>query len=448
MLKSIADAFDRRAAADPNWRSKPIDLTPEEMDSPASKMKMIRDILGPIVPFERAALDWYDRTKSMTPAERIATPLLTLDQEDQFVLNVLKMTNQRTQSTTPPVMKGKGLTGLMRSIGFMFARYGVNMAGTMARRFAEVQGSDSDRDRWIAGLLLAAVLAMLSVAGLEAKQFFNWIQGEPRNALTMGAALESPTAAGRYMSAAIASQIPWGGDTLQQLFGGTPMTQPFDATRGIPLLGQLTAAYNMARQVVQTGDVGYAAADFLRSSLPASKIVLNTMMPGDVMRREASRAVRLNAPTDIELREFGGAGGRATPMQPLIRAALNASFEGDQKGYQAAVDKAVKYQMSKGKTREEAVKTVNAAVAAKDPIMSVVGRKLSDTDVERITRNMTGSQKRSFLKARTIAAGAKSSGLRSGGRRGGLLRGSARRRSLLRGQRRKKTRSASLLKSL
>jgi hypothetical protein len=227
------------------------------------------------------------------------------------------------------------------------------------------------------------------------------------------------------------------------------MTQPFDATRGIPLLGQLTAAYNMAKQVTQTGDVGYAAADFLRTSLPASKIVLNTMMPGDVMRREASRAVRLNAPTDIELREFGGAGGRATPMQPLIRAALNASFEGDQKGYQAAVDKAVKYQMSKGKTREEAVKTVNAAVAAKDPIMSVVGRKLSDTDVERITRNMTGSQKRSFLKARTIAAGAKSSGLRGGGgRRGGLLRGSARRRSLLRGQRRKKTRSSSLLKSL
>jgi hypothetical protein len=193
--------------------------------------------------------------------------------------------------------------------------------------------------------------------------------------------------------------------------------------------------------------VTYAAADLIRSMVPASKIALNMMMPGDAARREAARAVRLNAPSDIELREFGGGGGRATPMQPLIRSAINSAFTGDTAVYNKAVQKAVEYQISKGKTREQAVKTVNAAIAAKDPIMSVVGRKLSDADVERITRTMTGSQRQSFLKARSIAAAAKPP--KSLGRRGGLLRGSARRGSLLRGGKRgKKTRRPSLLKTL
>jgi hypothetical protein len=447
LLDNIFKALERREKSDPNWREMLTNLSPAEMGRPAAGMKLIRDLLGAIVPFERAALDWYDRTKGMSPADRIATPLLTPDQEDQFVLNALKLTNQRTVSTTPPVLKGKGVSGLTRAVFGMFARYGINMAGVMARRFARVQGDDDNRDRLMAGMMLALVIAVLSIMGLEVKQLFNYIQGEPRNSLTIAAATESPNAAGRYLSSAVASQIPWGGEALQQLFGGTPATEPLDITRNVPLLSQANALYKAARQILQTGDVTYAAADLIRSMVPASKMALNVMMPGDAARREAARAVRLNAPSDIELREFGGGGGRATPMQPLIRSAINSAFTGDTAGYNKAVQKAVEYQISKGKTREQAVKTVNAAIAAKDPIMSVVGRKLSDADVERITRTMTGSQRQSFLKARSIAAAAKPP--KSVGRRGGLLRGSARRGSLLRGGKRgKKTRRPSLLKTL
>jgi hypothetical protein len=55
LLDNIFKALERREKADPNWREMLTNLSPAEMGRPAAGMKLIRDLLGAIVPFERAA---------------------------------------------------------------------------------------------------------------------------------------------------------------------------------------------------------------------------------------------------------------------------------------------------------------------------------------------------------------------------------------------------------
>jgi len=196
------------------------------------------------------------------------------------------------------------------------------------------------------------------------------------------------------------------------------------------MLGQATALARAVQTMVQTGDVVYPAVDFIRTAIPITKTAFNIAMPGDAARREAARAVRAAAPGDIELKEFGGGvGGKQTPMTPLIRSAINSAMEGDGEGYREAFDKAVAYQVGRGKTAAEAKKTVESAISAKDPIQSVVGRRLEPVDEARIVGRMSGRQRSSFLRARSLT-----SSLRS-------KRPAARRRSLLRKGRKKSKRT-------
>jgi len=155
-------------------------------------------------------------------------------------------------------------------------------------------------------------------------------------------------------------------------------------------------------------------------------------MEGDALRREAYRGVRANAPSDIEMREFSGGGGRASPMQPLIRRAINSYMDGDMEGYRSAYSDAVQYQIGNGKTAKAADQAVRMALASKDPIMSSVGRRLPEEDVERIARRLSPRQKNAFLRARGLT-----SSLRKGR--------TSKRTSPLR-QRRKKSKRRSLRK--
>lgn len=404
---------------------------------PAQSRKLLSDILAPIGSLERLSLAWYNRTKGMTPAERAAEPILTKDQADQVEFEFLKLTNQRAESTTPQVMKGKGLGGLVRSIFWQFARYGANHTAVIQRRFAKLSGGQDDENKWVAGLALALVVALLGATGLELKGIMKIFEGDARTTPTLAQAGTDPEAALRYMAASITPFLhPTGTEVVQSVVGGQTQTTPFDITQKVPVLGQATAFARAAKTAWQTGDIGYPTADFLRNALPISKFVINALMPGDAARREAARAVRAAAPSDIELREFaGGIGGKATPMTPLIRDAINSAMEGDAAGYNEAVEKAVAYQMSTGKDRKAALRSVESAISAKDPIQSVVGRTLTPQDEGRLLSRMSTKQKRSFLRARSITSSIRS--------KRSLLGRTRKPRSLLR-QRRKKTKRTRL----
>lgn len=440
--KALFDHWSRKEALGGNWDSPSnpdFQFSNDDIGEalPSQSRKLLSDILAPIGSLERLSLAWYNRTKGMTPAERAAEPILTKDQADQVEFEFLKLTNQRAESTTPQVMKGKGLEGLIRSIFWQFARYGANHTAVIQRRFAKLSGGQDDENKWVAGLALALVVALLGATGLELKGIMKIFEGDARTTPTLAQTGTDPEAALRYMAASITPFLhPTGTEVVQSMVGGQTQTTPFDITQKVPVLGQATAFAKAARTAWQTGEIGYPTADFLRNALPISKFVINALMPGDAARREAARAVRAAAPSDIELREFaGGLGGKSTPMTPLIRDAINSAMEGDASGYNEAVEKAVAYQMSTGKDRKAALKSVESAIAAKDPIQSVVGRKLTPQDENRLLSRMSTKQKRSFLRARSITSGIRS--------RRSLLGRSRRPRSLLR-QRRKKTKRTRL----
>lgn len=440
--KALFDHWSRKEALGGNWDSPSnpdFQFSNDDIGDalPSQSRKLLSDILAPIGSLERLSLAWYNRTKGMTPAERAAEPILTKDQADQVEFEFLKLTNQRAESTTPQVMKGKGLGGLVRSIFWQFARYGANHTAVIQRRFAKLSGGQDDENKWLAGLCLALVLALLGATGLELKGIMKIFEGDARTTPTLAQAGTDPEAALRYMAASITPFLhPTGTEVVQSLVGGQTQTTPFDITQKVPVLGQATAFAKAAKTAWQTGDIGYPAADFLRNALPISKFVINALMPGDAARREAARAVRAAAPSDIELREFaGGLGGRATPMTPLIRDAINSAMEGDTAGYNEAVERAVAYQMSTGKDRKAALKSVESVIAAKDPIQSVVGRTLTPQDENRLLSRMSTKQRRSFLRARSITSGIRS--------KRSLLGRSRKPRSLLR-QRRKKTKRTRL----
>lgn len=440
--KALFDHWSRKEALGGNWDSPSnpdFQFANDDIGEalPAQSRKLLSDILAPIGSLERLSLAWYNRTKGMTPAERAAEPILSKDQADQVEFEFLKLTNQRAESTTPQVMKGKGLGGLVRSIFWQFARYGANHTAVIQRRFAKLSGGQDDENKWVAGLALALVVALLGATGLELKGIMKIFEGDARTTPTLTQAGTDPEAALRYMAASITPFLhPTGTEVVQSVVGGQTQTTPFDITQKVPVLGQATAFAKAAKTAWQTGDIGYPTADFLRNALPISKFAINALMPGDAARREAARAVRAAAPSDIELREFaGGLGGKATPMTPLIRDAINSAMEGDTAGYNEAVEKAVAYQMSTGKDRKAALKSVESAIAAKDPIQSVVGRTLTPQDENRLLSRMSTKQRRSFLRARSITSGIRS--------RRSLLGRSRKPRSLLR-QRRKKTKRTRL----
>lgn len=406
--KRVWDIMERRERTIPGWddpASPNYQVMDEEFEGvlDPTGIKLTRDILAPMGSFEEFMVRWYKSTPKGKVAEN---PFFEEEDEQAVAFEFLKLTNLRTESTTPQVSKGKGLVGFWRKMLFQFGRYGANMVGVMERRFAKVAGNTDDENKLLAGLSLAMLILLSAIVGLEVKGFIrDYIENEPRTAPTLTAATTDPTLASRYVAASLASQLPYYGDQLQKMFGGTQPSSPFDLANSTPLLGVGTRAYQAMTAAAQTGDPVYPTVDLLRSLIPMSKPVLNRVMPGETMRREALRAVRASAPGTMELRSGGGGTGRGSPFQPILRDTINAYLEGDMAGYNQGVERAVQYQISTGKTREEATRSVKQALASRDPLTSALGRSATESDEREIVRRLTPRQRNAFLRSRSLAKG-------------------------------------------
>jgi hypothetical protein len=408
--KRMFQIMDRRQATIPGWNdpaSPNYRIPDDEWEGVLYKtnVKALRDTLAPIDSLEALMVRWYQRTGG-NPANALTEPFMTEDEENMSVMEFMKVTNLRTESTTPQVAKGKGWGGFFRSMFTQFGRYGMNLAGYMERVNAKIGGPPDEEKKWLNGLAMAFLFAVSAVLAQIYKGIYrDVIEDEPRTVANLSSSIDDPVLAARYMAAAITSFIPYGGQQIQAMVGGSMPANPFDLTQSVPLLGQATQAYKALQTAIQTGDAVYPTVDLMRSAFPLTKPVLNRIMPGDVIRREAVRAVRANAPRDIEMREFtGGGGGRGSPMQPMVRRAVNAYLAGDMATYNSQVRKAQEYQIGLGKTPDAAKRTVDLAIAAKDPVYSAAGRKLTDEDVGRIEKRLSPRQRNAFLKARRLTS--------------------------------------------
>lgn len=418
----------------------------------SKSLQLKRDLTTPIGSWEGITLNWYERTKGMTPQDRYSTPLFENEgQEDSFVREILKMTNLPAPSTSQEALKGKGLGGLGRAAAGQFLRYGINLSEVGERLNEQVAGKrgqkelteDARLSMWhgIAGATALLILAILSKETTDLWKRF--VEQEPVStpSIVQIAGTGDPLELARYAAGAASFLLPYGGDQLSQVLGGTSNRRILDLTQMVPSLGIAADIANTGVQIAQTRSLFWPITDLAKRIVPLSKIPINALVPGDVIRRESMRAVRGAAQPGLELRpQVSGPQARATPMSPLVRDAVNAALVGDRGAFDAAFKRAVKYQTGLGKTPEDAAKAVENAISAREPIRSVVGRNLTPEEEKTLMGRMTPWGRQSYQRAvgvlRTTPRKARNP-MRRGSRKRNAMRGgrsSRRKRSVMRGR--------------
>lgn len=402
----------------------------------ATTLKFWRDLLRPAGGLERLALDFYERTKAMTAEQRAKEPFLTPEQEDAVVLEAAKLINLPTPTTTHTISQGKGLSGTFRKWLGLFSRYPINANGVNELINSTVPG-ESPRSAWKLGAAAAsiALLILLGSLGSDLGQYGDEIiRGEPRSRPTFAQTVESGDATdwAKYMGLSMAGIYPFWAEMISRAFGGTSNRPMMDATRMFVPFGIAADLESTAMRMFQTGDIRYPMEDFIRRYSPAAGALINMADPGDLASRSAARSIRVAAPSDMEIRQPGGAvGNRETPTTPLIRKAANALMVGDESTYQAAVDQAVQLKVDAGATPQAARQSVENQIASRDPAHRIFGRPITPQEEKALLSRMSPVQAQAFQASRNAFAR-----FRSGGR-GGRGRSSLRARGGAFGRQRK-----------
>jgi len=391
----------------------------------ATTLKFWRDLLRPAGGMERLALDFYERTKGMSAEQRAKEPFLNPEQEDAVVLEAAKLINLPTPTTTHTISQGKGLSGTFRKWLGLFSRYPINANGVNELINSTVPG-ESPRSAWKLGAAAAsiALLILLGSLGSDLGQYGDEIiRGEPRSRPTLAQTVETGDATdwAKYMGLSMAGIYPFWAEMISRAFGGTSNRPMMDATRMFVPFGIAADLESTAMRMFQTGDVRYPMEDFIRRYSPAAGAAINLMDPGDLASRSAARSIRVAAPSDMEIRQSGGAvGNRETPTTPLIRKAANALMVGDESTYQDAVNQAVQLKVDAGATPQAARQSIENQIASRDPAHRIFGRPITPQEEQALLGRMSPVQAQAFQASRSAFAR-----FRNGGRsrsRGSSLR--------------------------
>ena len=434
-------AWRRRDTGAPGWNDLTnyanTHLRHEELGLiDATTEKFWRDLLRPAGGLERLTLDFYERTKGMSPEERSKESFLTTEQEDAVVLEAAKLINLPTPTTTHTISQGKGLSGTFRKWLGLFSRYPINANGVNELINSSVPG-DNPKSAWklMAAAGSIALLVALGSLGSDIGQYVDEIvRGEPRSRPTLAQTLESGNATdlAKYVGLSAAGIYPFWSEMIARALGGTSNRPMMDATRMFVPFGIAADLESTAMRMIQSGDVRYPLEDFIRRYSPAAGALINMADPGDLASRSAARSIRVAAPSDMEIRQSGGAvGNRETSTTPLIRKAANALMVGDESTYQAAVDQAVQLKVEAGATPQAARQSVENQIASRDPAHRIFGRPITPQEEQALLSRMSPVQAQAFQASRNAFAR-----FRSGGR-GGRGRSSLRARGGAFGRQRK-----------
>ena len=408
------EAWKRRDTGLEGWDEigNPMNVfSAEELGLPDNNvLRSWRQILSPAGGLEKLALDFYKRTKGMPKASLKNESMLTPEQMEAISLESAKMVNLPTGSTTPLVSQGKGLSGTVRRWLTLFLRYPIAAQGFLENISATAVG-DSPRTSWKVASGVAAIALMLLIGGAS-MDFGQWMQevifNDPRTKMSFAQAVDSGTAKdiAKYGAMSMAAWYPFLGEQIGNAIGGTSGKPLMDANRMIVPFGLANDAYQVISRTLQTGDAFYPVTDFVRRYSPIAGAGMNLLQPGEVEARAALRAARVAATSDMEIRQTGGQGqgSRETPLTPLIRRASNALLVGDEEGYGSAVEQAVQYQVSQGKTPEAARRSVLSSVASREPARRAFGRPITDEESSAIEARMSPVSRQSYQRSRSAFA--------------------------------------------
>jgi hypothetical protein len=405
-----------------------VSLTAEDLGLTEEQFANYRTTYGPTGSLERLAMDYYQRNP-----EGAKGPLLTKEQRDAVVFEIISLTNKEVDSTRPEITKGgAGISGALRGMTFFFQRYALQLLGAQKRVFGVKGGSGWKKElgQALAYLFLIAMTLFTGASVLPLKQLARAVfQQEPLTSPTIGQVAENPELMGKYLTAAAGGVMPIGATLVGAAMSGQPMMGPVSANvlENNPIIGAVNNLIGAGMATYQSGDPTYPALDWARKQFWFTQPFINALTPGDTAAREAKRAVRTGA-VGMEVRETGGAPAaiKSTPMTPIIRDAVAALYEGDDAKFQELKQRAINQLMeSKGIDAKEAEKRFDSSVSGRDPFRSVLGRNPTDEEMETILARSTPAQRSTLSRARSGFS------LRKKGRRrkGLKLRGAGRRTS-------------------
>lgn len=390
-------------------------IQPDDIGLTKEELANYRTTYSSTGSLERLAIDYYLRNPNGAKGE-----LLTPEQRDGVVFELVSLTNKEVDSTRPDITKGgAGIGGALKSKAFLFMRYMLQLIGVQKRVFGLKGGADW-KDEFGQAAAYLFLLAMTLATGAFVLPFkqasTTLIKNEPLTSPTITQVAENPELLGKYLTAAAVGVMSSGASLVGALASGQPLMGPITANvlENNPLVGAANNLIGAATQAYQSGDVTYPALDWARKQVWFSQSLINALLPGEAMAREAKRAVRTGA-VGMEVRESGGAPAqtRSTPMTPIIRDAVAALYEGDDAKFQAAKQRALNFFTDKGLDAKEAEARFNSSISGRDPFRSVLGRNPTEEEMGAIMARATPSQRATLSRARSgFSLRKKRSGLR------------------------------------
>jgi len=382
-------------------------------------LERYRQLFVPLGSLDWVLLDYYERTKNMTPEQREAEPLIP-DPDDYagLALQYAAQTNVATETNRPYSMKGKGSDGVWRNIAGTFLGWPINFMKQLAKVF-QSHSKDPKFNTWANNMLSLTVIVVL----LAAIGAWNWEFGDelsklaydtssariqPGNVVNAAKEGDYRTAA-TYVAQALVNTVPIIGPALGSLVGVsfTGRGQPFDLTSLSPQIGFAADSWNTVKRIIQTGDVALPMADFTRRWAPFTKIAINRLplMRGLVEQQNAVRSLNGSAPPGTEIK-WGQRGGNVQygpandEIQKMIAAAYEAAHHGGNiQEVETRMNAAVAAYVRAGRSEEDAIKAVAGALSSKEPIRILTGKEFTAEEEERWVKRMTPQQKADYDRA-------------------------------------------------
>lgn len=347
---------------------------------------------------DKLMLDYAEAVRLARAKGEDASKIEMLDGEQLGALSevIANLINRGTFENRPTILK---LGPLAQVLGTLKG-YGL-WENTVLARAAAKHTKDKNPVNIKGAMLIAQILLMTAVAAyVFVRPAIKWIYEWWYNAERQMPEIQADNTPYENVSAVIANTMamaPVVGNLFTYVIDTTP-----SGGRGMSLLplSLFQSMQNTITRAVQTGDVVQPAMEFVRQYFPTSQVLLNRLesQEGLVNYRSANRILRAIAPTDMEIRQNTGT-TRQTPLTPELNAIVNAitapggaDLATAMKLRQQVIDE--KQAASPTTPIKDIQSSVDSSILARLPVNSVFGRKVTDSEMQRLRGRMNDSQLR------------------------------------------------------
>ncbi len=421
LFLSTFRAMESRAKSGvPGWNdwSNPANaLKPDEIQAIGfgeESMAMVRQILAPAGGFERAAYDFWLRTKDMSSSDRaVASPIANPGALNDVLDQLLGFINLPLVSNRPDVLRGETWLGRVLKSMTTFPGWISEWLGTLGLMLATSSKKPLLNRVAYSAVAIAVVGLLMAFVGMSAIEprriVYETIQGRTFPTLTPRSFLDdmTPSTAMKVLGASIASSIPYIGEVAADIMGApTYRSSATDLTSMSRTLSMATDLKSAFEYGWKTGDTIGMLGQVARTAAPIWSVLWNRI-PQFAERNavaDATRAARVAAgPLEVvQTGGRGGGGGEPSRFSTLIRRAVAAQIGGDQEEAQAMIAEARAEKAREGSADPDTA--IKAALASQMPDRKAFGRTLEASEEAALIGRMSGRQKFAYMSGKTAVA--------------------------------------------